>query len=186
MNSQKSFFPERPEQASPLKHRWNRALEMVEVGPAGLCSLILWNHARELEDPSATGRVNSSRAAGLVPSDFILHPAPKLVLISALGFGCCVSSFVYRRQKEDQFQVVVFALLVGTVATVEYGVGGSSNMILLGYMPFATCAAMVISACCHAILRDRRFQKGSEAESLEKVRLLWSGAGAEKIGRVVS
>ena len=115
-------------------------------------------------------QVNDNQVADLDLLGLLIHPSPRLVLVSALGFGCCVSSFVYRRQKEDQLQIVVFALVVGTVATVEYGLGGSSNMILLGNVPFATCAAMVISACCHAILRCRRVH--SEVESKEKPQLL--------------
>jgi hypothetical protein len=116
-------------------------------------------------------QVNDSHVAGPVLS-MLHHPAPRLVLISALGFGCCVSSFAYRRQKDDPFQVVVFALLVGTVATVAYGVGASSNLILLGYMPFATCAAMILSLCVHTVFRWSRSQEGGTIESQEKLQLL--------------
>jgi hypothetical protein len=79
---------------------------------------------------------------------------------------------VYRRQREDQFQVVVFALLVGTVATVAYGIGESQNIILLGFMPFATCVAMIFSICGHAMFRWTRSEKGMKIESQKKIQLL--------------
>ena len=118
-------------------------------------------------------QVNDSPVTGPISLDFIRHPAPRLVLVSALGFGCCVSSFGYRRQREDPLQVVVFALLVGTVAIVAYGIGASSAMTLLGYMPLATCAAMVFSILGHALFRRSRTQKLSESEGCqEKLQLL--------------
>jgi hypothetical protein len=116
-------------------------------------------------------QVNDSNVIGHVLAH-IHHPAPKLVLVAALGFGCCVSSFVYRRQGEDPFQVLVFALIVGTAATVAYGAGASSDMMLLGYMPFAACAAMSISVFGHAMFRRARSQGASRLESQEKLQLL--------------
>lgn len=118
------------------------------------------------------GQVNDNQVTSFDYPNFLHHVAPKLVLVSALGFGCCVSSFGYRRQREDPLQVVVFTLLVGTVATVAYGVGARSNMILLGYMPLATCVAMILSMCGHAIFRLTRCQKGVEVECQEKHQLL--------------
>lgn len=129
---------------------------------------MLWQYAGEIEAASDFGYVNDSQVAGHVFAHFLRRPTPKVVLISALGFGCCVSSFGYRRRREDPFQVVVFALLVGTVATVAYGLGESPSMLLLGYMPFATCAAMIFSICGHAIFRRTRSEQGTEIESQEK------------------
>ncbi|OIW34525.1 hypothetical protein CONLIGDRAFT_709848 [Coniochaeta ligniaria NRRL 30616] len=172
MPSPPPFSSKRPEEASPQKYRWERVLKIAEIGPASLCSLILWQYAGRLDAPPDSGYINDSQVAGPVFIDFFRYPAPKLVLISALGFGCCVSSFGYRRQREDPFQAVVFALVVGTVATVAYGLGESPNMMLLGYMPFATCAAMIFSLCGHAIVRWTRPEKGNKIENQEKLQLL--------------
>ncbi|KAH8905147.1 hypothetical protein BR93DRAFT_767535 [Coniochaeta sp. PMI_546] len=172
MNSQFSFPFKPPEQASPQKYRWERVLEIVEIGPASLCSLILWQYAGQVETPPDSRYIDHSQVTGHVFIDVPRHPAPKLVLISALGFGCCVSSFGYRRQRENPFQVVVFALFVGTVATVAYGLGESPDMILLGYLPFATCAAMVSSIGGHAMFRWTRSEKRSKIECQEKPQLL--------------
>jgi len=190
MNSQLLFSFEQPEERSPQKYRWERVLEIAEIGPASLCSLILWRYAGELDAPSNSGHVcfcpsstvrftaltrpvqiNDGSILGHVLAH-VHHPAPKLVLVSALGFGCCVSSFVYRRQGEDPFQVLVFALIVGTVATVAYGTGAGPDVLLLGFMPFATCAAMIISVLGHAMFRRRRSHEGSRVECQEKSQLL--------------
>jgi hypothetical protein len=98
----------------------------------------------------------------------IQHPAPKLILISALGFGCCVSSFLYRRQRDDPCQVLLIALVVGTVATVAYGVGASPDMMLLGLMPSATCAAMIVSRLAHDMFRTARVRDEASIEAQEK------------------
>lgn len=189
MHLQLSFSAEEPEDASPQKYRWELLFETIEIGPASLCSFMLWRYAGELDAPSNSGhvclhrpfrsnsnanrptQVNNSSVFGHI-FEHIRHPAPKLVLLSALGFGCCVSSFVYRRQGEDPFQVLVFALVVGTAATVAYGAGASPDLLLLGYMPFATCASMIISVVSHAVLRRARCQEGIMLESQEKVQLL--------------
>lgn len=190
MHLQSSFPVEGPEAASPRKYRWEGVLEIVETGPASLCSLVLWRYAGELDEPYNPGHVCSPPAIGCdsqhtnrpaqVDDSSVFghvlahfhHPAPKLVLVSALGFGCCVSSFVYRRQGEDPFQVLVFALVVGTVATVAYGAGASSDLLLLGYMPFATCASMVLSLVIgHAMRRRARCQEGLRVECPEKLQL---------------
>ena len=190
MNSQLLFSFEQPEELSLQKYRWERVLEIAEIGPASLCSLILWRYAGQLDAPSISRHVCSlpvhdskirraDRPVQINDGDIlghvlahIHHPPPKLVLASALGFGCCVSSFVYRRQGQDPFQVLVFALVVGTVATVAYGTGASPDVLLLGFMPLATCAAMVISVLGHAMLRRRISYQGSRVDFQEKSQLL--------------
>lgn len=57
MNSQSSFSSKRPEEASPQKYRWERVLEIAEIGPASLCSLMLWQYAGEIEAASDFGYV---------------------------------------------------------------------------------------------------------------------------------
>lgn len=109
---------------------------------------------------------------GASTSNFLLQPVARLVLISALGFGCCVSSFVYRRQKEDRFQAIVFVVLIAAVAAVGYAVEASPNMILLGYMPFATCAAMILSISGHSALRWLRSGDEFVPDDDEKLQLL--------------
>jgi hypothetical protein len=67
---------------------------------------------------------------------------------------------------------MVFALVVGAVVTMAYGCGISSDRILLGLMPFATCAAMVISALGHAMFRWTRPEEGNRVQCQEKIQLL--------------
>jgi hypothetical protein len=75
------------------------------------------------------------------------------MLFSSLLFGCCVSSFIYRRQSQDPFQFVVYFALLGGAALLGHGVRASAHLILLGYLPSATCAAMVISMWGHRLYK---------------------------------
>jgi hypothetical protein len=67
------------------------------------------------------------------------------MLFSCLLFGCCVSSFTHRRQSQDPYQFVVYLVLLSFAATIGYAARAHVYLILLGYLPWATCAAMVIS-----------------------------------------
>ncbi len=82
------------------------------------------------------------------------------MLGSCLTFGCCVSSFVYRRQQKDPCQAVVFIVVFACVGVVGYGIGASANMIMLGYMPAATCASMILSISGHELARCWRSSRG--------------------------
>ncbi len=75
------------------------------------------------------------------------------MLVSCLVFGCSASSFVYRRQAHDHLQVVVLLVTVAAVIGLGKATGASDNLIVLGYMPGALCAAMLASYCGHSLLR---------------------------------
>jgi uncharacterized membrane protein YjfL (UPF0719 family) len=92
------------------------------------------------------------------------------MLFSCLLFGCCVSSFTHRRQSQDRFQFVVYFALLGGGALVGYGVRASAHLILLGYLPWATCAAMVISMSGHGLYRWLRPGVDKKREDEEKAR----------------
>jgi hypothetical protein len=90
-------------------------LGIAELVPAGIFSCILWQHASDITSTSVrlldrnTICLPKIDISGQIPEhqawpSFLPHPSPNVVLTSALGFGCCVSSLVYRRQKEDYLQ----------------------------------------------------------------------------------
>lgn len=94
------------------------------------------------------------------------------MLFSCLVFGCCVSSFTHRRQNQDPFQFVVYVLLLGGAALVGYGVRANAHLILLGYLPWATCAAMTVSISGHSVYRCLKPDVAAGQGDEEKARLL--------------
>lgn len=82
-----------------------------------------------------------------------LGPSSGVMFLSCLVLGFCVSSFLYRHQKDDQYQVLVFtSAIVGSVLAGQIA-GAGLNLILLGFVPWALCTAMFLSVCGHAMLR---------------------------------
>lgn len=64
-----------------------------------------------------------------------------------------MSSFMYRHQEDDQYQVLVFtSAVVGSVIAGKLA-GAGLDLILLGFLPWALCTAMFLSVCGHALLR---------------------------------
>lgn len=103
---------------------------------------------------------------------FAFRPSPSLMLFACLAFGCCVSSFSHRRQSSDQFQYAVYAIILGAAAIAGCGARASVHMILLGYFPWATCAAMAVSSMAHSLYRRLRPCTGTLREDEEKAQLL--------------
>ncbi|KAL2154896.1 hypothetical protein VTH82DRAFT_3572 [Thermothelomyces myriococcoides] len=98
-----------------------------------------------------SGRHNETKDTGGLSS--IFRPSPGSMLFSCLVFGCCVSSFTCRRQDQDAFQFIIYLVILGCVASIGYAVGAHPYLILLGYLPWATCAAMVLSISGHSAYR---------------------------------
>jgi len=112
-------------------------------------------------------------AKGLLASDILLNPPAELMLVSCLVFGCCVSSFVHRRQNQDVFQFGVYTVFIIAAVVCGYGLEASTNLILLGYTPWAMCAAMATSLYGHALYRRQRTTRsGKRFRDDEKALLL--------------
>ncbi|KAL2263234.1 hypothetical protein VTK26DRAFT_7653 [Humicola hyalothermophila] len=159
----------KPDEMFRIPMRWCWAAETVEIAIASLCSLVIWVYTVQNEVPQVHGRVLGSHVAEKHSGDFIFRPPPALMLFSCLVFGCSVSSFSHRRQTEDPFQFLIYLAVLGTVGLVGYGVRANLYLILLGYFPWATCAAMAISISGHRIWRRWRTTSASIREDEEKV-----------------
>lgn len=85
--------------------------------------------------------------------------------MSCLGLGCFVSSFLYRNQREDPYQPLVFASSIVGSVVVGHIIRASLYVILLAYVPWALCVAMFSSACGHALVR-RMTARTSSAEAV--------------------
>ncbi|KAL2124777.1 hypothetical protein VTJ04DRAFT_1142 [Mycothermus thermophilus] len=91
-----------------------------------------------------------------VDDSTFFRPPPGLMLFSCLVFGYSVSSFTHRRHRRDPLQPIVYFIVLATVAVVGYGMTADARLVLLGYLPWATCAAMVISMVGHSLYRHLR------------------------------
>ncbi|KAL2165244.1 hypothetical protein VTH06DRAFT_540 [Thermothelomyces fergusii] len=137
--------------------------EAFEIPLCSLCSLVMWTYT--VQNVS----VENGDAAG--PPFF--HPSPGLMLSSCLVFGCCVSSFTYRRQDQDPLQLLVYLVILGCAALIGYAAGAHPYLILLGYLPWATCTAMAISISSHGAYRYLKSKDSTGwGKDEEKVSLL--------------
>lgn len=151
-------------------------LESLEIGIGAICSVITWRFTLQSEsapepqkvcgrsfpvseDTGANPRKTQSREQNVAEclfSDVLLNPSPELMLVSCLVFGCCVSSFVHRRQTQDAFQFVIYAVFITAAVVVGYGLEASANLILLGYAPLAMCVGMATSLYGDALFKRQR------------------------------
>lgn len=123
----------------------------VELIPAIGCSFITTVYTQR-----ATSRdyANAPNVLDVSRRSFVdLSPSPGVMFTSSLVLGCCVSSFLYRHQKDDSYQALVFtSAIIGSVVVGQIA-GADLDLILLGFLPWALCTAMFLSVCGHALLR---------------------------------
>ncbi|ROW14775.1 hypothetical protein VPNG_03798 [Cytospora leucostoma] len=135
-----------PLRASP------RAIELI---PAVACSFVTTWYTADSERNTETSSSTSAQAAfsGSHIGALHVHPSPGIMFTSCLVLGCSVSGYLYRHQKDDPHQSRVFAFaMIGSVI-LGYLVGATLNMVMLGFLPWAACVAMLLSTCGHALLR---------------------------------
>jgi len=131
------------------RHRCSTWLSDVaaETISSGISSFVMTEYTHGV-DPSRLVALSQqapsrlTRAAG--------QPSPELLLVSCLVLGCSVSSFLHRRQAEDQYQLLVFILCIACAVFLAWG--APADIILLRYIPWATCAAMLISYFGHSLV----------------------------------
>ncbi|KAK3695069.1 hypothetical protein B0T22DRAFT_497250 [Podospora appendiculata] len=171
MSSRSCFTPHKEEVHSSTRP-WGHVPEIVEIGLGSLCSAVIWRYIVQSEQTRRLAlSLEEQYGAGSQPSRFLLDPSPGLMLFSCLVFGCCVSSFVHRRQDQDRFQSVIYAAVLAAVVLAGYTTRASTNLIILGYLPGATCAAMIISVSGHSLLKSLRRGNEIGLEDTEKVPL---------------
>ncbi|KAK0617956.1 hypothetical protein B0T17DRAFT_459099, partial [Bombardia bombarda] len=143
--------------------------EVFEIVLASICSIVTWHYTAQHESRSRYDASKSSEQRVIAEGkrdDVFLHPSAGLMLASCIIIGCCVSSFVHRRQDKDQLQPLVIFVLLASAVALGSASRESANMVLLGYIPPATCVAMVVSILAHSFYRRWRpsIGKGFEDE----------------------
>ncbi|KAK4153081.1 hypothetical protein C8A00DRAFT_43963 [Chaetomidium leptoderma] len=159
--------PKNPRMRDSVPAPWRWISEVPEIPISSLCSVVTWQYTVQNE------AVPGHHGAGDAAEAFLFRPSPGLMLVSCLVFGCCVSSFAHRRQSQDPFQIVVYLALLGGAALTGYAVQANVHLILLGYLPWATCAAMVFSISGHSVYRCLKSDAAKgRGDDEEKARLL--------------
>ncbi|KAK5663354.1 hypothetical protein OQA88_3782 [Cercophora sp. LCS_1] len=175
-----------PEEACAEPSLWDLFPETLEIGIGAACSIVTWSFTLQSEssftpesvcvtstvDIKIVANEDEQQPTENAVDSFLFHPAAELMLCSCLVFGCCVSSFVHRRQEQDRFQLLVYAAFLSAAATIGYSFGASANLILLGYFPWAMCAAMAASLYGHGLHRQQRSRSLQRFGDVEKARLL--------------
>ncbi|RYP65254.1 hypothetical protein DL769_006366 [Monosporascus sp. CRB-8-3] len=134
--------------------------ELAELVPAVICSFVSTAYVLRVEQ---AGPLDSDDTifppltpadrffAGALPRlDFLTRPSGGLMLGSCLVLGCCLSSYTHRRRGRDPYQPLVFTAWAAWAACVGLGVGCSADVIMLGLVPWALCAAVLSSYLGHA------------------------------------
>lgn len=83
----------------------------------------------------------------------IFDPSPGILLGSCIVEGCAISSFAYRRQAKDRFQAPIFvsAITGATIFGLAWGI--NANIIMLAFIPWSVCFAMITSSMGHWLAR---------------------------------
>ncbi|KAF7895330.1 hypothetical protein EAF00_007144 [Botryotinia globosa] len=107
--------------------------------------------ARMNSNTKPTGQTFNSGSLGV-----ILDPYALSLLVSCVLLGCSISSFTHRRQGHDRCQSLILAFAILTATTIGFGLGIDSNLIMLGFVPWALILAMVLSVFVHWTVRRHR------------------------------
>ncbi|KAL2065177.1 hypothetical protein VTL71DRAFT_4318 [Oculimacula yallundae] len=86
-------------------------------------------------------------------SAFNLDPSPTVMLLACLVLGFSISSFAYRRQRDDRYQSLIFVLAITSSTIFGFALDINANLVMLGLIPWTLCFAMMFSVALHWSLR---------------------------------
>jgi O-antigen/teichoic acid export membrane protein len=96
-----------------------------------------------------------------------------MMLVACLTFGCSISSISYRRQEFDRYQTVFLFVVICVACTLGAISGSNPNLIMLGYVPWGLCVAIVASALSHWAMRQCGMKTGKTHNDLEDNKQAW-------------
>ncbi|KAK3398058.1 hypothetical protein B0T20DRAFT_239730 [Sordaria brevicollis] len=151
---------------------WSWKSDIVEICLGALCSAVIWRYTSRNDHKSVRKGfllVDPDEGNG---KGVLVSPSDGLMLWSCLVYGCCVSSFIHRRQDKDPFQLFVYLIFATCAGISGYAVGASANLMLLGYLPWALCIAMAASLLGHSLYRRWKYVAPSsgDEEKLQSIR----------------
>lgn len=96
---------------------------------------------------------------------WIFDPKPGVMLVACLVYGYSISSYSYKRQHDDKYQTGIFVLAICGACSIGAALGESANVIMLGYIPWAVCLAVLLSGFVHWIMRTSGYIKLADPPS---------------------
>jgi|HubBroStandDraft_4_1064222.scaffolds.fasta_scaffold298198_1 hypothetical protein len=88
------------------------------------------------------------------------------MLSACLVFGYCISSYSYRWQDLDKYQTPIFILAICSACAVGTILDNDANLIMLGYIPWALCLAILVSAAFHWMIRRLEPRRGASLSGI--------------------
>jgi len=127
-----------------------------ELAPAAGSVMVTTCFAIRPEETAHFGTCGGMQLFKL-PAPSLLHwitnPSPGTMLGACLVFGCSISSYSHRHQYLDKFQTHIFVLAISLGSLRGIILDGNADLIMLSYIPWALCLAMVFSAISHCVMR---------------------------------
>lgn len=146
----------------------------VDVGCGRFNPLLLQNLTDiRLQQPGDLTDAGFGTLPCLSTSTWALNPGPGMMLGACLTFGCSISSFSYRRQELDRYQTVFFVVAISVACTLGAISGSNPNLIMLGYIPWGLCVAIVASAISHWAMRQCGMKTRHAHNDLEDNKEAW-------------
>lgn len=182
--SSHQFFASSPGSSSSVfvaefqrtRRQYGRIATCWEILFAFLCSIVCSAYTLRYEDrntivPDSVPQVQLPDPGNGYAS-IILDPQPTLMLGACLVLGCSVSSFMYRRQEGDQYQNLIFCVILAAAIIFGMMLNVTANLIMLGLIPWALCLAMIFSVGIHWLVRrcskQGIYTRVSYCDSVEK------------------
>ncbi|KAK0383270.1 hypothetical protein NLU13_9183 [Sarocladium strictum] len=149
MSSERSPLEENRNNAAAERWRLVRraAADVAELIPAGVASQWMTKFLFQLRsDDFPIIKAEEEEKAAV-----IARTSPWHLYAACFVFGCSAASFLQRRKAVDGFQIYVFATFVGAGLLLGQLRGASSEAIMLTYVSWAVCVAMLASVACYHI-----------------------------------
>lgn len=101
--------------------------------------------------------------AGRFFLNHVPSPSPGVFSGACLVMGCAVVSHIHRHRTIDRYQTPVFLFVMMWSALVGLGVGAPAEVLMLAYVPWGACLAMILSRYGHMFVRWTRDRRQSQA-----------------------
>lgn len=124
------------------------AADVAELVPAGVASQWMTTFLLRMRPDDYGIPKTDYRESAVTGRESLWH-----LYAACFVFGCSAASFLQRRKAADGLQIYVFATFVGAGLLVGQLRGASTEAIMLTYVSWAVCVAMLVSVASFHIRR---------------------------------
>jgi len=172
-------FSDEPSSMPPNRQPGRALIALWEIFPAAAsavittCYAVQHENAINLQQHGELADTDFSAIPCSISSSWAMNPGPGMMLGACLTFGCSISSFSYRRQELDRYQTIFFVVAICVACTSGAISGSNPNLIMLGYIPWALCVAIIASALSHWVMRQCGIKTGHVQHDFEENKEAW-------------